>query len=113
MDSRDEGQNGPGEDWMVARKRRKFTEEFKAEAVRVVREGGKSVQRVARELDLTPSALRRWVGQAEIEVGQGPPGALTRAEREELVRLRRENRQLQMEREILKKATAFFAKEHA
>jgi transposase-like protein len=64
-------------------------------------------------LDLTPSALRRWVAQAEIEAGQGPPGALTRAEREELVRLRRENRQLQMEREILKKATAFFAKEHA
>lgn len=98
---------------MVARKRRKFTEEFKSESVRLVREGGKSVHQVARELDLTPSALRRWVEQAAIEGGQGPPGALSRAEREELVRLRRENRQLQMEREILKKAAAFFAKEHA
>jgi len=113
MDSRDEGQNGPGEDWMVGRKRRKFTDDFKAETVRLVREGGKTIGQVVRELDLTESAVRRWVEQAQIELGKGPPGALTRAEREELVRLRRENRQLQMEREILKKATAFFAKEHA
>ena len=81
--------------------------------MRLVREGGKTIGQVVRDLDLTESAVRRWVEQAKIEVGEGPPGALTRAEREELVRLRRENRQLQMEREILKKATAFFAKEHA
>jgi transposase len=98
---------------MTGRKRRKFTDEFKAETVRLVREGGKTIGQVVRDLDLTESAVRRWVEQAKIEVGEGPPGALTRAEREELVRLRRENRQLQMEREILKKATAFFAKEHA
>jgi transposase len=85
------------------RKRRQFTEEFKAEVVRLVRQEGKAVAAVARELDLTESAVGRWVQQAKIEVGEGPPGALTRAEREELGRLRRENRQLQMEREILKK----------
>ena len=98
---------------MGKRKRRKFTEEFKAEAVRLVGESENSVGQIARDLDLTESALRRWVEQAAIEVGQGPPGALTRAEREELVQLRRENKQLRMEREILKKATAFLAKEHA
>ena len=96
---------------MGNRKRRKFTDEFKAEAVRLVGESGKSVGQIARDLDLVESALRRWVEQAAIEAGHGPPGALTRVEREELVQLRRENKQLRMEREILKKATAFFAKE--
>ena len=98
---------------MGKRKRRKFTDEFKAEAVRLVGESANSVGQIARDLDLTESALRRWVEQAAIEVGQGPPGALTRAEREELVQLRRANKQLRMEREILKKATAFWSKQHA
>lgn len=98
---------------MVKRKRRKFTKEFKAETVRLVLEGGKTVGQVARDLDLTQSAVRNWVSQAEIDAGRGKPGALTTAEREELTRLRRENKQLQLEREILKKATAFFAKESA
>ena len=97
---------------MAKRKRRAFTEEFKAQAVRVVRESGKSIGVVARELDLTESALRAWVQQASIDAGRGPAGALTTEEREELGRLRREVRTLRMEREILKKATAFFAKEH-
>lgn len=97
---------------MTRRKRRKFTDEFKTETVRLVRESGKSIAEVARDLDLTESALRNWVREAEIEAGQGPPGALTKAEREELAQLRRENRVLRMEREILKKATAFFAKEN-
>lgn len=96
---------------MAKRKRRKFTEEFKADAVKLVRAGGRSIARVAADLDLTETSLREWVRRAEIEDGQGPPGALTQAEREELARLRRENRRLQMERDILKKATAFFAKE--
>lgn len=96
-----------------ARPRRKFTAEFKAETVRLVREGEKGVTALARDLDLSVSALARWVREAEIEEGRGPAGALKRAEREELVRLRRENTQLRMERDILKKATAFFAKEHA
>jgi transposase-like protein len=98
---------------MAKRKRRAFTTEFKAEAVRLVRESGKSVPTVARELDLTETALRSWVHQAEIDAGRGMPGALTTAEREELGYLRRENRTLRMERDILKKATAFFAKENA
>jgi transposase len=93
------------------RKRRAFSAEFKAETVRLVRESGKSIGVIARELDLTETALRRWVRQAEIDAGRGPAGALTTSEREELGQLRRENKRLRMERDILKKATAFFAKE--
>ena len=96
---------------MERRKRRSFNAEFKAEAVRLVREGGKSVPQVAKDLELTDSALRNWVKQAEVDEGKGPTGALTSAEREELTRLRKENRQLMMERDFLKKAAAFFAKE--
>ncbi len=97
---------------MAKRKRRAFTTEFKAQAVRIVRESGKPISAVARELDLTETALRSWVRQAEIDTGRGASGALTTEEREELGRLRRENRTLRMERDILKKATAFFAKEN-
>ena len=97
---------------MAKRKRRAFTKEFKAEAVRLVRDSGKSVGAVAREMDLTETALREWVRQAEIDAGRGRPGALTTEEREELARLRREVRTLRMERDILKKATAFFAREN-
>ncbi len=93
------------------RKRRKFSAEFKAETVRLVRDSDKSVTAIARELDLTETALRRWVQQAEIDAGRGPTGALTTSEREELAQLRRETKRLRMERDILKKATAFFAKE--
>jgi transposase len=93
------------------RKRRKFSAEFKAETVRLVRDSDKSVTAIARELDLTETALRRWVQQAEVDAGRGPVGALTTSEREELAQLRRENKRLRMERDILKKATAFFAKE--
>jgi transposase-like protein len=96
---------------MAKRQRRRFTKEFKAETVRLVRESGKTIGQVVRDLDLTESAVRSWVKQAEIDAGRGAPGALTSSEREELQRLRRENRQLEMERDILKKATAFFAKE--
>ena len=85
---------------MAKRKRRAFTTEFKAQAVRIVRESGKSVGVVARELDLTETALRSWVRHAEIDAGRGTPGALTMAEREELGQLRRENRTLRMERHI-------------
>ena len=97
---------------MAKRKRRAFTKEFKAETVRLVRDSGKSVGAIARELDLTDTALREWVRQAEIDGGRGRPGALTTDEREELARLRREVRTLRMERDILKKATAFFAREN-
>ena len=96
---------------MERRKRRSFTPEFRAEAVRLVREGSKSLPQVAKDLDLTESALRNWVREADGGEGKQPASALTGAEREELVRLRKENRQLQMERDFLKKAAAFFAKE--
>ena len=97
---------------MAKRKRRSFTKEFKAQAVRIVRESGKPVGTVARELDLTETALRSWVRPAEVDGGRGPAGALTTEERAELGQLRREVRTLRMERDILKKATAFFAKEN-
>jgi transposase-like protein len=93
------------------KKRRSFTKEFKAEAVRLCKVGDRSVGKVARDLDLTETALRAWVKQAEVDAGHGPPEALTSAEREELARLRRENKRLQMERDILKAAATFFAKE--
>ena len=97
---------------MQRRRKRSFTAEFKAEAVRLVLGEGQRVAQVARDLDLTPSCLRAWVVQAQVDQGRGPAGALTSAEQEELQRLRRENRVLKMEREILKKAAAFFAKEN-
>jgi len=96
---------------MEKRKRRSFTREYKAEVVKLIRTGGKGIGAVARELDLTETAVRRWVSQAEIDSGGGPAGALTTAEREELSALRKRVKTLEMEREILKKATAFFAKE--
>jgi transposase-like protein len=93
------------------RERRRFSEEYKAETVRLIRTSGKSIGKLALELGIGETALRRWVEQAEVEAGRGPAGALKRNEREELAELRRENQRLRMEREILKKATAFFAKE--
>lgn len=96
---------------MEKRKRRSFTKAYKAEVVELVRKGGKSVGVIAKELELTETAVRAWVRQAEVDAGRGPAGALTTEEREELSRLRRENQTLRMEKEILKKATAFFAKE--
>jgi len=91
------------------RARRQFSEEFKAGAVRLVLDEGKTVGAVARQLDLTPSSLGKWAGQARADRTKGKTG-LTTAEREELSRLRKENRELRIEREILKKAAAFFAK---
>jgi transposase len=91
------------------RARRQFTDDFRTQAVRLVLDEGRSVGAVARELDLTESALRLWVQRARANRTKGKTG-LTTAEREELTRLRRENRILQEEREILKKAAAFFAR---
>lgn len=91
------------------RPRRTFTEEYKAEVVAMFRTTDKSVSDIARELDLTESAVSRWVKQAEVDAGER--AGLTTSEREELAYLRRENRILREERDILKRATAFFAKE--
>ncbi len=97
----------------VKRPRRSHTREFKAETVKLVREGGRSIGQVARDLGLADSLLRNWMRQAAIDEGTGPPGALTTAEKEELSQLRREVKVLRMEREILKRAATFFAKESA
>src|SRR3954454_21811177 len=102
----------PMADTPKRRPRRQFTEEFKAGAVRLVLEEGKSVGAVAGDLDLTETALREWVKRAQADRTKGRTG-LTTAEREELARLRKENRQLRLEREILKNAAAFFASEPA
>ena len=92
------------------RPRRRFDDEFKAQAARLVLDEGKSVGSVARDLDLTETALRVWVNRARADRTGGKTG-LTTAEREELARLRKENRILREEREILRKAAAFFATE--
>ena len=96
---------------MTKRTRRTFTKEYKAEVVTLIRTGGKSIGAICRDLGLTETAVRRWVSQAETDSGGGPAGALTTVEREELSALRKRVKMLEMEREILKKATAFFAKE--
>ena len=92
------------------RPRRAFTPEFKAEIVEVCRRGDRTIGQVAKDFDLTETAVREWVRQADIDAGVRTDG-LTSAEREELTRLRRENRRLAEDVEILKRATAFFAKE--
>lgn len=91
------------------RRRRSFTPEFKADIVEQCRQGDRSIREVARDFDLTESAVREWVRQADIDDGERP--GLTSDERNELAQLRRENRRLQQDVEILKRATAFFAKE--
>ncbi len=89
------------------RARRKFTPEFKTDVVRLCRATGESIQSVSKRLDLTETSVRNWINQAEIDTVGGTADALSTAEREELLRLRRENKRLQMERDILKKATAW------
>jgi transposase len=95
------------------RKRRSFTPEYKAEAVRLVETSGRTCAEIARDLGIQPTGLRAWVEQARIDAGKGrQPDALTSDEKKELAALRKENRTLREEREILKKAAAFFAKEN-
>jgi transposase len=91
------------------RPRRSFTTEFKADIVERCRRGDRSIGQVARDFDLTETAVRTSVHQADVDVGQRD--GLTTAEREELAQLRRENRRLREDVEILKRATAFFVKE--
>ena len=94
------------------RARRQFTDEFKAGAVRLVLDEGKTIAQVARDLDLTASALSGWVRQARADRDGGKSG-LTTEERAELAALRKQVRELKMERDLLKKWAAFFAKERA
>lgn len=86
-----------------------YPPEFKAEAIRLVHSSEKSISAIAKDLGVSDPTLRNWVRQAEIDTGMH--AGLTSSEREELARLRREVRILKHEREILKKAAAFFAKE--
>jgi transposase len=95
---------------MGRRKRRKFTPEYKAEVVKLVRTSGKSIGQVSSELELTETAVREWVKRADIDEKKDPSGPLTSEERAEVVRLRRELRTMTMERDFLRKAAAFFAR---
>jgi transposase len=92
------------------RARRAFTPEFKAEIVELCLRGDRAVGQVSKDFDLTETAVREWVKQAERDAGTRRDG-LTSSEKEELAQLRRENRRLREDVEILKRATAFFAKE--
>jgi transposase len=94
----------------MPRPRRFFPPEYKAEVVELIRSTGKTTGQVARELDLTETAVREWVKRADLDAGRRSDG-LTTAEREELRRLRREVRELREDREILRKAAVFFARE--
>ena len=91
------------------RPRRSFTPEFKAEIVERCQAGDRTIAQVARDFDLAETAVRKWVHQADVDAGRRE--GLTSDEREELARLRRENRRLREDMGILKRATAFFAQE--
>jgi transposase len=91
------------------RPRRSFPDEYKAEVIDLCRSSARSIAAVARDLDLSETAVRRWVNQAEVDAGRGD--GLSTAEREELARLRKEVRVLREERDILRRATVFFARE--
>jgi transposase len=93
---------------MDKRSRRRFTKEFKAETMALVRHSGKSIAEICRDMALAESTVHRWLAQAEIDAGQRD--GLTTAEREELSRLRRELRVVREERDVLAKAIAFFTK---
>ncbi|HMC51616.1 MAG TPA: transposase [Acidimicrobiales bacterium] len=93
-----------------ARPRRSFTPEFKAEVVELVRQPGNTAASVARELKLTETAVRAWVKQADLDAGRRADGQTT-AERAEMAQLRKELRETREERDILKRAVAFFARE--
>ena len=87
---------------MSPKPRRVFTDQQKAEAVRIVAQSSKSINQIAQEMGLTESALRNWVKQSQIDQTKAPNGALTTEERQELAKLRRDNKRLQMERDFLK-----------
>ena len=91
------------------RARRSFTPEFKSEIVERCHVGDRSIPAVCRDFDLTESTVRRWIEQAEIDAGERP--GLSSDERQELAALRRENKRLQADVDLLKRATAFFVRE--
>ena len=96
---------------MTKRKRRVYSEQFKSDAVKLVTQGGKTFGQVSKEFELTESALRDWVKAAQLARPLDAAAPLTTSERAELVDLRKRLKRAEMERDILKKATAFFARE--
>lgn len=98
---------------MSKKTRRKYTKEQKEDAVRLVRVSGQSVAQTARDLGIPQNTLNKWVNQAKIDAGEGPDGAYTTEEKEELRKLRKELRRVTMERDFLKKAAAYFAKDES
>lgn len=97
---------------MAEAKRRRYTDEFKSEAVRLVRDSGRPVAPVARELGISDNILYRWMGEERQAASQGRSRAAVRAEAEELTWVKRELARVTQERDFLKKAAAFFAREH-
>ena len=96
---------------MITKTRRSYTEAFKEEAVRLVRESGHPVAQVARDLGIADHLLYRWRAEQQQAEGRGQTRQSLRGEQVELARLRRENALLKQERDFLKRAAAFFAKE--
>jgi len=109
MDTCTLGWKAQGKGVLMPGRRRGYPAEFKAEAVELYRRSGKSIRDIATDLGISPESLRRWNIQQEVDGGRR--NGLSTEEREELRQLRRENRRLKMERDILKKAAAFFANE--
>ncbi len=93
------------------RERRIFNDEYKQQVLELIRAGDKSVSQICRDLDLTESSVRKWIKADQTNNGIMTQNSLSETDQQELVRLRTENKRLKMERDILKKATAFFAKE--
>ena len=91
--------------------RRQFTDAFKSEAVRLMRESGRPVAQVARELGISDNVLYRWRSEQQQVESQGRTRQAVRAEQDELTRLKRENEMLRKERDFLTRAAAFFARE--
>ncbi len=94
---------------MTKRVKRQFSRDFRAEVARLVLDGGKTASSVARDHDLAPSLVAGWVRQARADRGDGRPGVMSTAERDELAQARKDNRELRRENEFLKKTAAWFA----
>jgi transposase-like protein len=97
----------------MAKAKKQYTKEFRSETVKLVAEGKRGVAELAKDLGLPEATIYRWVKQAKVDAGQGRPGELSTSELAELKQLRRKVQQLELEKEFLKKAAAFFAKENS
>jgi transposase len=96
---------------MNKRSKKAYTPEYKAQVVDLVQQSGGNAAKVARDIDITPQTVAAWVRQAAADSGEGRPQDLSSSDKDELSRLRKENRELRMERDFLKKTAAWFARE--